>query len=456
MVHRCNIGLKGGIREFFGIRTSPNSVFANHADHISSHVYSGLLTVDRLMAEHSLQPYFGAFTNAQDEQMWISRMRSSQISNLTQRAIPGGISLGSFRAHSLRCCIGCIESDYSRFGMPYWRVSHQFPPLKHCLEHHTALSEQCGACGMPFAGREMWLRLPGDACHGCGSNSLSNLPVPTSLGYSDLVSLFARLQSGSSLMRPAMRQEMRRTARSMLPRCGHLPSDLKKLFMQYWECESTDQLQEQLGCSCNEKSLLALLNAEDLTQHPNLIASTGEFLVRLLELPPPSDLGEVEVGHSQVDLFDDPLWVSAVSRIGEDQSRAYVRLATEVGLSERVALSLASGRSPTSITAEKIASETKMKVYVKVLQEHGLLSRRKRKLKWPDQAPNLQRVQLSQEGKRALLRDRLLLFIDRGPARRQDFFRFCSPTYKWLLKHDSIWFELMLPPMPRHLRRRAD
>lgn len=455
MIHSCSMGLNDGLRGFFGIRTSPFSVFAKCADHISSHVYSGLLSPERLISEHSLQPYFGAFATTADELRWISRMRSGQVSDWMLPGVPGGELSGRFCSVSLRCCAGCIESDYNRFGMPYWRVSHQFTPLKHCLEHHTALFERCGACGRHFCDQDVWHLLPGDPCQDCGSHALASRRVPTSLGYSDLVTMFTKLRSGASSMRPEKWQRFLQAARKALARRGYRPPELKQRFMQYWECESPSQLMEHLEGGFTDQFFPALLKNEDLTPHPNVIVSTGEFLARLLELPSPWNLDDGEGGQIQEELLDAPLWASAVSKVGEATSRAYVQHAMAIGLSDRVALSLASGKNASSIAKDGIASRRRIEAYVKVLKENGLPWQHLPKPKWPDRTPGHRHVQKSHEKERALMRDRLLLFIDKGPARRTEFARFCSATSAWLRKNDPDWFSLMLPPAMGHRRLRA-
>jgi transposase len=113
----------------------------------------------------------------------LSSMRSSHLGALKARL---GLLAGGFGANCyLKACETCIELDTTRFGTPYWHLSHQLPGVWVCLLHDT------------------WLRIStidraGKNRFGWALPQMSNLEVvaPTKSSTSDVRSLgyrFAKL-----------------------------------------------------------------------------------------------------------------------------------------------------------------------------------------------------------------------------------------------------------------------
>lgn len=76
-------------------------------------------------------------------------MKPSEVKNLlapssttaeSQLKYPMALWNGLFTArHPLKACIECMEADLADLGMPYWRLSHQYPGVWICLAHKRIL-----------------------------------------------------------------------------------------------------------------------------------------------------------------------------------------------------------------------------------------------------------------------------------------------------------------------------
>lgn len=103
-------------------------------------------TVDRLIDEHTLLPYFTAFLPPTR----VARLREEMIGDGGQ-SIHG--RLGSYRRRApverLRYCPVCVEDDRREYGEPYWHRAHQLPGNVACPDHAVFFESS----GVVFYGR---------------------------------------------------------------------------------------------------------------------------------------------------------------------------------------------------------------------------------------------------------------------------------------------------------------
>jgi hypothetical protein len=96
------------------------------------------LTVDRLIDEHTLFPYFGPF-------LTLERMRRVRRSMEGEESLLAKISSGSSCNKSirkpdwLRFCPQCYREDITQYGESYWHRLHQIPGVEVCPAHFVYL-----------------------------------------------------------------------------------------------------------------------------------------------------------------------------------------------------------------------------------------------------------------------------------------------------------------------------
>lgn len=110
-----------------------------HIKYLSKQL-NNIYTVDQLISNHTLYPYYTTF---------LSKQRAEKIQILMSEGSPRGevhFSLGLaastvYRPKYLRYCKECIKEDTKTYNEPYWHRSHQIPGVYFCPIHKVGLIE---------------------------------------------------------------------------------------------------------------------------------------------------------------------------------------------------------------------------------------------------------------------------------------------------------------------------
>ncbi len=126
-------------RELFG---SPSGVaivpFPNRLTHFISVLPPGhKYTIDRLIDEHTLLPFYSAFTDCARVEIIRSEMEAEQENRIVSRL---GISACRLRSPAaLRYCPECVNADRQTYGETYWHRVHQLSGVDVCADHSVFL-----------------------------------------------------------------------------------------------------------------------------------------------------------------------------------------------------------------------------------------------------------------------------------------------------------------------------
>lgn len=100
---------------------------------------TALGTVDTIVHEHTILPYYFPFRRPQDVANALAAVRGSGIGSLKFTL---GILTSRFRAHHpLKACPDCMAADRQKWNVAYWHRDHQFPGVWVCSMHGTPLLE---------------------------------------------------------------------------------------------------------------------------------------------------------------------------------------------------------------------------------------------------------------------------------------------------------------------------
>lgn len=96
---------------------------------------SHLYTVDSLIQENTLLPFYGAF---------LPHERVTRLKEVMEQGGRGGISTRTSirRLKYFKFCIPCVIDDRKQYGQTYWHRIHQTPGVMVCHVHNNFL-EQC-------------------------------------------------------------------------------------------------------------------------------------------------------------------------------------------------------------------------------------------------------------------------------------------------------------------------
>lgn len=95
------------------------------------------LSVDRVIDELTLFPYFAAFESAVGRERLREKMRSRHIQKFGRRS--GVLTFSTGRIGQLKYCPECHKEMLSRFGELYWKREHLLPGVVVCPIHRTSL-----------------------------------------------------------------------------------------------------------------------------------------------------------------------------------------------------------------------------------------------------------------------------------------------------------------------------
>lgn len=154
---------KSVIQELFGnVNSSATVDIPNNLNHLSMSLPTGSsLTVERLITQRTLFPFFSAFLPPERVRQLKDDLRGvrGQVGYLRSGIMASRIPT----PERLRLCAECAREDESRFGEPYWHRLHQVPGVLICPSHE-ALLEECEVNRR--AGRENLQFIAADAVTG--------------------------------------------------------------------------------------------------------------------------------------------------------------------------------------------------------------------------------------------------------------------------------------------------
>lgn len=94
----------------------------------------GVLSIDDVLANHTLLPYYTRFFPADKKQQVWEALRAGHGSGITsvRTQMPDGVE-------GLKYCPMCYQEDTAQYGEPYWHSVHQIPLLPLCPTHKVPL-----------------------------------------------------------------------------------------------------------------------------------------------------------------------------------------------------------------------------------------------------------------------------------------------------------------------------
>ncbi len=95
---------------------------------------SGVLSIDDVLAHHTLLPYYTRFFPANKKRKVWEELRAGHGSGITsvRTQMPDG-------TEGLKYCPMCYRADTAQYGEPYWHSVHQIPLLPMCPIHNVPL-----------------------------------------------------------------------------------------------------------------------------------------------------------------------------------------------------------------------------------------------------------------------------------------------------------------------------
>lgn len=101
---------------------------------VLSNLPPGVLSIDDVLANHTLLPYYTRFFPADKKQQVWEALRAGRGSGITsvRTQTPDGTEV-------LKFCPLCYRVDESKYGEPYWHRAHQIPLMPLCPTHKIPL-----------------------------------------------------------------------------------------------------------------------------------------------------------------------------------------------------------------------------------------------------------------------------------------------------------------------------
>lgn len=101
---------------------------------VLSNLPPGVLSLDDVLANHTLLPYYTRFFQADKKRQVWEALRAGHGSGITsvRTQMPDG-------TEGLKYCPMCYQADTAQYGEPYWHSAHQIPLLPLCPTHKVPL-----------------------------------------------------------------------------------------------------------------------------------------------------------------------------------------------------------------------------------------------------------------------------------------------------------------------------
>ncbi|MEH1800495.1 MAG: TniQ family protein [Nostoc sp.] len=101
-------------------------------------------TVDNLLQNHTLYPFYATFLMPQEAWLLKDSMSKKLSGSILEIAKVATGSSGESK-NFLKFCPGCLEKDTQQYGEPYWHRTHQVPGILVCPTHGVVLWDSCVA-----------------------------------------------------------------------------------------------------------------------------------------------------------------------------------------------------------------------------------------------------------------------------------------------------------------------
>ncbi|MBD2044139.1 TniQ family protein [Coleofasciculus sp. FACHB-64] len=99
-------------------------------------------TVDNLLQNHTLYPFYTTFLKTQEAWLLKDSMSKKLSGSILDVAKVATNSSGDSKRF-LKFCPECLENDIQKYGEPYWHRIHQVPGILVCPTHSVVLHDSC-------------------------------------------------------------------------------------------------------------------------------------------------------------------------------------------------------------------------------------------------------------------------------------------------------------------------
>lgn len=133
------VNKKALMNDLYNQNVSLNSIyFPVHCEQIINNLPDkNIITVDKLIKEHTLFRVFSSFVNEEKALLIYNGMKCSEKFNAYAKL--GLIGTRIEMQNNLLYCPKCLEEDMKKYGESYWRVLHQIPGVFYCNKHNSLL-----------------------------------------------------------------------------------------------------------------------------------------------------------------------------------------------------------------------------------------------------------------------------------------------------------------------------
>lgn len=242
------------VSDLIGVPSQHLHQFGWSAQQISDKVFEGRVTADALLDVHSQLPLFNAVLPAEvgAELREAQRLGGTYAFHRVNRFFASD----AIESQHLRRCPQCVKEDLAQYGVAHWRLQHQWPFARHCIDHGVPLQQQCLACGNSPTIFPTLNQMASDGCLFCGHRSPgfrdlveTNPVVGKPYAYWELLSLADKaLRGNAGHLRPdAIDAKIKARAAS-----GITSEDVFALTLQRWHAQSRDELFERFDIKARD------------------------------------------------------------------------------------------------------------------------------------------------------------------------------------------------------------
>jgi hypothetical protein len=247
-----HLGRLRALAEFFGTQqANPFQLIPSHPAQIAKWALGRMAAAEELLTRHTLIALYSV--GESEEQFHATLDRIVLTGPGRTRAVLKGRTeqLSLEETPPLRSCRSCIQDDLSYYGFAFWRSTHQWPAIKHCLVHDEPLQISCDSCGHVQQPPHLEIR-PESPCPLCNSTKKRALRFVRTKGYNQFLLEVEKVRADvgryTSDGRSLFGEE---------PNCGNwlTPSKrnyeaeaFKTYLLDLWNCSTPAQLCKQLVC----------------------------------------------------------------------------------------------------------------------------------------------------------------------------------------------------------------
>lgn len=133
-----NINFKDTLEELFKSRTVGASVMIGSKFTILAEQMGRNYSVESLLANHTIYPYYAPFFSVQRQQEVISKVKGKSKGIYWKLGMAQGAIC---RKEGLYYCSLCANEDIEKYGEPYIHREHQLQGIEYCGHHETLLKK---------------------------------------------------------------------------------------------------------------------------------------------------------------------------------------------------------------------------------------------------------------------------------------------------------------------------